>query len=82
MKEDKEVFLNEIWDDLVSFKDLILALGLSVGLMALGYYIAPKVAPYPMFIGLGGALLGFVISSVIIKPKRTVVEKTDQVEKK
>lgn len=72
--ENKTQTYNEIWDDLVAFRSLILALALCISFMAAGYYFAPDKAPYPLFMGLGGALTGFIISSFLIKPKRIVIE--------
>ncbi len=64
----------ELWEDLVSIRALILALVLCVGLTMTGYFIAPGEHPMPLFFGLGGALMGFIISSVLIEPKRIVEE--------
>lgn len=72
--ENKTQTYNEIWDDLVAFRSLMLALALCISFMAGGYFLAPNQAPYPLFMGLGGALTGFVISSFLIKPKRIVIE--------
>ncbi|GAA0502816.1 hypothetical protein GCM10008986_33060 [Salinibacillus aidingensis] len=64
----------EVWEDLVHIKDLGLAL-LICGAGALGgYFLAPNNASEPLFYGLAGAVLGFIISSFIIKPKRTFEE--------
>lgn len=64
---------NEIWDDLIQFTDLLIALFITISFTAIGYYFAPKTAPLPLFISLAGALVGFVVSSLIIKPKRQLV---------
>lgn len=64
---------NEIWDDLIQFTDLLIALFITISFTAIGYYFAPKTAPLPLFISLAGALAGFVVSSLIIKPKRQLV---------
>lgn len=64
---------NEIWDDLIQFTDLLIALFITISFTAIGYYFAPKTAPLPLFISLAGALVGFVVSSLVIKPKRQLV---------
>ena len=64
---------NEIWDDLIQFTDLLIALFITISFTTIGYYFAPKTAPLPLFISLAGALAGFVVSSLIIKPKRQLV---------
>ncbi|MEK5379403.1 hypothetical protein [Niallia sp. FSL W8-0635] len=60
----------EVWEDLVQIKDLVMALVIcSITTMG-AYFIAPNEAPKPLFFGLAGALIGFIICSFIIKPKR------------
>lgn len=64
----------EVWADLVSISDLVMALVIT-SITTLGaYFIAPNVAPKPLFFGLVGALIGFAISSFLIKPKRNFDE--------
>ena len=64
----------EIWDDLVYIKDLILALVICLATTFGAYFIAPNDPPKPLFFGLIGAILGFIISSAIIKPKRELLD--------
>lgn len=64
----------EIWEDLVYIKDLIVALLICVSTTFFGYFIAPNEAPLPLFFGLIGAIIGFIISSILIKPKREFIE--------
>ncbi|EOR22427.1 hypothetical protein A499_17944 [Niallia nealsonii AAU1] len=60
----------EVWEDLVQIKDLVMALVIcSITTMG-AYFIAPNEAPKPLFFGLSGAIIGFIICSIIIKPKR------------
>jgi len=64
----------EVWEDLVNIKDLVISLIIcSVTTMG-AYFIAPKQPPKPLLFGLFGAILGFVICSIIIKPKRVFIE--------
>lgn len=68
-KEEQGQFV-EVWEDIVSIKDLILAL-IICAITTLGaYLIAPDEGSKPLFFGLIGALVGFVICSFLIKPKR------------
>ncbi|PAD23451.1 hypothetical protein CHH62_22100 [Niallia circulans] len=60
----------EVWEDLINIKDLVIAL-IICSITTMGaYFIAPNEAPKPLFFGLGGAIIGFIICSYIIKPKR------------
>ncbi len=64
--------LIEIWGDLVSQKDLLLSLSVS-SLCTLGaYFFAPKNTTSQLFFGLGGAVVGFIIITLLITPKRHV----------
>jgi len=78
--EDSEEKSNiEIWEDYVRIKDLVICL-IICGVTTLGgYLIAPNEPPRPLIYGLIGAVLGFAISSIIIRPKRTFeyIEKED-----
>ena len=64
----------EVWEDLVRIKDLILSLAIC-SITTLGaYFIAPNEPPKPLFFGLTGAIIGFIICSIIIEPKRNLKE--------
>ncbi|GKU23748.1 hypothetical protein [Clostridium folliculivorans] len=68
----------EVWEDLVSIKELALSL-IICSVTAFGaYFIAPKERPKQLLLGLIGAIVGFVICSIIIKPKRTFIEATQE----
>ncbi len=71
-KED--VDLIEVWEDHVRVKDLLIAMTISIVLSLGGYIIAPGEAPQPLIFGLTGGIIGFIISSILIKPKREVME--------
>lgn len=62
----------EVWEDNVKISDLLLSMVLCVGLSLGGYIIAPGEAPQPLIFGLVGGVAGFIISSIVIKPKRNV----------
>ncbi len=62
----------EVWEDLVSIKDLFLSIVITALITMLGYFLAPAEEPLPLFFGLTGAIIGFTISSFIFKPKRTI----------
>ncbi|WP_438318900.1 hypothetical protein [Sporosarcina sp. FA9] len=63
-----------VWEDLVNIKDLVLAISICSVTTLGAYFIAPNEPPLPLFYGLSGALIGFIISSIFIKPKRVFEE--------
>ncbi|MBK1809452.1 hypothetical protein JHL18_02175 [Clostridium sp. YIM B02505] len=68
----------EVWEDIVSIKDLIISLVIC-SITTLGaYFLAPNDPPKPLFFGLFGAIVGFVICSFFIKPKRTFIESNQE----
>ncbi|ALM53740.1 hypothetical protein [Halomonas huangheensis] len=64
----------QVWDDTVTLRDLLLSLVITTTLCLGGYILAPERPPLPLMLGLGGALLGFMISAVAFRPKRRVDE--------
>jgi hypothetical protein len=60
----------EVWEDLVNIKDLVISLIICSITTLGGYLLAPNEPPKPLLFGLLGALIGFIICSIIIKPKR------------
>ncbi len=64
----------EIWEDIVHIKDLLIALFICISTTFFGYFIAPNEPPKPLFYGLLGTMTGFIITSIIIHPKREFVE--------
>ncbi|GAA0444701.1 MAG: hypothetical protein ACQEWU_19325 [Bacillota bacterium] len=60
----------EVWEDLVNIKDLLLSIVICTISTLGGYLIAPNEPPKPLIFGLVGAVVGFIITSVVIKPKR------------
>ncbi|MEC5425406.1 hypothetical protein QGM71_18145 [Virgibacillus sp. C22-A2] len=61
----------EVWEDLVNIKDLVLCLFISSVTTLGAYLIAPSEPPKPLVYGLIGAVIGFVLSSILVRPKRT-----------
>ncbi|MBO0993821.1 hypothetical protein [Bacillus sp. SD088] len=61
----------EVWEDLVNLKELILSLVICSVTTLGAYLLAPAEPPKPLFFGLAGAIVGFIIISIIVKPKRT-----------
>lgn len=71
--EEKEEVNNliDVWEDNVDIKDIVIAMGLCT-VFALGGYLAAFGDIPPLISGIVGAVIGFIISSIIIKPKRNV----------
>lgn len=63
----------EIWGDVVELKELIIAILLSSGSTMGAYFLAPSDdKTKQLFFGLAGAVIGFILSSIFIKPKRVI----------
>ncbi len=77
MNNKKE--LVEIWGDVVEVKSLIFSILISiVSTMGL-YFLAPNGdKTKALFFGLFGAVLGFGISTILIKPKRNIIKENPQ----
>lgn len=70
MKKDE---LINVWNDLVGIKDLAIAIVISVVGTMTGFFLAPNTHPTKqLFFGLTGAVVGFLINTWLIKPKRTI----------
>ncbi len=70
-KDDKV----EIWNDIVSIKDLcktiLISLFSTLGL----FFLAPKDnTTLQLFLGLIGAVIAVIVNSIMVKPKRKVEE--------
>lgn len=73
--------LYEVWEDTVSTRDLVWSLVVTIGLTMIGYLVAPNEPPFPLVAGLTGAVLGFIISTLLGSPKRTLTTgNADKVE--
>lgn len=68
----------EVWNDLVSPRDLLVSLLLSAACAVVSLVIAGATGSQPLFWGLGGCVLGFVISCVVVRPKREVLVTDDR----
>ncbi|GGB47018.1 hypothetical protein F3157_13010 [Virgibacillus dakarensis] len=73
MKEEDKGYV-DIWGDNVKIKDLGISMILCIGLALGGYILAPDNSTQPLLFGLSGGVLGFIISSIIIKPKRNITK--------
>ncbi|GAB3804238.1 hypothetical protein [Virgibacillus kimchii] len=69
----------EIWEDHVEIKDLLLAMAICISGSLGGYLLAFGDTP-PLIFGLIGGVIGFIIASIIVKPKRelTVMEEGEE----
>lgn len=73
----------EIWGDVIKIKHLIISIIISSILTMSGYFLAPSSdKTRQLFYGLLGAVIGFIISTFIIKPKRIIVFEEDIINKK
>lgn len=69
----------ELWGDLVSSKDLLLAIFLSSILTMAGYFLAPSQdTTKQLFFGLAGAVLALLLNTFFIKPKRLIKKKSGE----
>lgn len=76
MKKKNEMV--EIWGDVVEIKSLIMSIVISVVSTMGLYLLAPSDdKTMGLFFGLFGAVLGFVISTILIKPKRNITIEKD-----
>ncbi|MGO1370035.1 MAG: hypothetical protein ACTHVE_08520 [Senegalia sp. (in: firmicutes)] len=78
MKEDNLKNNIEVWEDIVNIKDLIISLIICTMTTFIAYILAPNEPPKPLFFGLTGAIIGFVICAVFIKPKRIFIETKEE----
>ncbi|GAA0590766.1 hypothetical protein GCM10009001_03460 [Virgibacillus siamensis] len=62
----------DIWGDNVKLRDLGISMLLCIVFALGGYLLAPNEPPRPLIYGLIGGAAGFIISSIIIKPKRRI----------
>lgn len=73
----------EIWGDVIELKYLIMSIIISSIFTMGGYFLAPSNDKIrQLFYGLLGAVISFIISTLIIKPKRIIVFEDDIINKK
>lgn len=83
MKDDGNKKMVEIWGDVVAIQSLILAILFSSFSTMGAFFLAPiDDKSKQLFFGLAGALIGFVLSSIFIKPKRVITKPTNHDEPK
>ncbi|MCR2053155.1 hypothetical protein NSA19_09945 [Actinomyces bowdenii] len=63
----------EVWNDLVSPRDLIICLAVSAACAVAAVLLSSKVGGNPLFWGLGASVVGFAINCLLVTPKREVV---------
>lgn len=78
--QDSQISQNnvEIWEDLANIKDLVIALMICIITTFGGYFLSPNESYKPMLFGLTGAVIGFIISSFLIKPKREFIQENKE----
>ena len=62
----------EVWNDLVSIKDLLICLQISAAYAACAALLAIVVGGQPLFRGLGASVIGFTVNCFFVTPKRDV----------
>ena len=62
----------EVWNDLVSVKDLLICLQISAAYAACAALLAIVVGGQPLFWGLGASVIGFTVNCFFVTPKRDV----------
>ncbi|HHY09772.1 MAG TPA: hypothetical protein GX528_04310 [Firmicutes bacterium] len=80
MQKDEERV--EIMGDIVSLKALVQSIIISSIATMGAYFLAPAAKTQQLFLGLSGAVIGFVISALSTEPKRRVVEENNLNESK
>ena len=72
----------EIWGDVVETKLLVMSIIISSVSTMGAYFLAPSNDKIKqLFFGLAGAILGFSISTFLIKPKRIIILQEELIEK-
>ena len=72
----------EVWNDLVSPKDLIACLAVSAVCAVAAVLIASNTGGHTLYWGLGASVVGFVVNCFLVNPKRDVgiVDEMDPVD--
>ncbi|QKY70256.1 hypothetical protein [Lentibacillus sp. CBA3610] len=77
MSQKQQSFF-DIWGDNVNLKDLLIAMAICIVTTLGGFIVAPGDDPQPLIFGLVGGVLGFIISTIIIKPKRVIEDMEEE----
>ena len=63
----------EVWNDLVSPRDLVICLLISVACAAAAVLVSARLGGQTLFWGLGASVAGFIVNCLLVTPKREVV---------
>ncbi|BDA63337.1 hypothetical protein [Actinomyces capricornis] len=63
----------EVWNDLVSPRDLIICLAVSAACAVAAVLLSLRVGGAPLFWGLGASVAGFAVNCLLVTPKREVI---------
>lgn len=63
----------EVWNDLVSPRDLVICLLISVACAAAAVLVSASLGGQTLFWGLGASVAGFIVNCLLVAPKREVV---------
>lgn len=73
--------LLELWGDLVEIKSLIMSIIISIILTMGAYFMAEANNRLEQLIfGLGGAIVAFIISTFLVKPKRIIIVEEESMD--
>lgn len=73
--ENKKQYI-EIWGDVVELRDLVRSIIISAVATMGMYFLAPSGNnTLQLFFGLAGAIIGFIVSGLLTKPKRIIDSK-------
>lgn len=78
---NKKQRLLTLWNDIIGLNDLVISLIISITCTVAGLFIAPN-DDYTkqLFFGLIGAVIGFIINTFLIHPKRNIIEESTEKE--
>lgn len=68
----KEGELIEVWGDNISVRDLLISLAITAAVIIAACVIATLQGQDILFWGMGGAIIGFILSVLVVRPKRDV----------
>lgn len=72
---NKKQRLLTLWNDVIGLNDLIKTLVISIVCTIIGLSLAPNDNyTKQLFFGLIGAVVGFIINTFVVRPKRKIIE--------